>query len=325
LLTNTTKQSKHYISRAASKIAGSLFIVILLTACATSPQYLVSNSPLKPAAHLVDVPFFAQQQYQCGPAALAMLLNYAGIDVSPDELVKQVYLPARKGSLQIEIQASTRRYHLVPYVINPQLESLLLEIEAGNPVLVLQNLGLSWLPVWHYAVAIGYDLEQQFIILHSGTRQARPVSLKTFARTWQRADNWGIVITAIDQVPASAEPERFISAVTSLNGADNTLSRHHAYRAAAQHWPQQLLPQISLGNSYYTQGNLVAAEHAYRNAIIDHPQSALALNNLAQTLADQNRLDEARVIILQAAEIGGPFSSEIQQTLNEIEKKRSSQ
>ena len=38
------------------------------------------------------------------------------------------------------------------------IHSVLPEIAAGNPVLVLQNAGWSWLPVWHYAVVIGYDL-----------------------------------------------------------------------------------------------------------------------------------------------------------------------
>ena len=27
-------------------------------------------------------------------------------------------------------------------------------------LLVLQNLGLSWLPRWHYAVVVGYDLAE---------------------------------------------------------------------------------------------------------------------------------------------------------------------
>lgn len=296
--------------------------------CATAIQTekLRSTPPLDlPVAwELTQVPFYPQQQYQCGPAALAMLLNHVGISITADELVSQVYLPARKGSLQIEILATTRRHRLIPYVITPRLDSLLQEIEAGNPVLVLQNLGLGWAPVWHYAVAVGYNLQQQDIILHTGTEQARSVSFRTFGKTWQRADNWGMVITPIDQVPASAEPDRFLAAIATLKELDNSRHRHQAYRAAAQRWPDQLLPQLGLGNSFYGLGDLAAAERVYRTIIEQYPLSALALNNLAQTLADQNRLDEALGFARQAVELGGPFLSETQQTLDEIEKKQTS-
>lgn len=287
------------------------------------PPLPQADSHLKTAVQLHDVPFFPQQKYQCGPAALAMALNHADVKVTPGELVGLVYLPARKGSLQIELMAGTRHYQRIPYVITPRLEVLLQELEAGNPVLVLQNLGLGWAPVWHYAVVIGYDLQQQQIILHSGTEQARTVALKTFVRTWQRAKNWGLVITTLDRVPASADPETFISAVSALRGEDNGNNRHRAYQAAARRWPRQWLAQFSLGNSFYVRGDLPAAEQVYRRILAEHPDSALVLNNLAQTLADQDRLEEALAVARQAAELGGPFSSQVHDTLTAIEKRRS--
>src|SRR5207237_9306004 len=50
---------------------------------------------------LTQVPFFPQDEYQCGPAALATVLASSGVKVTPEELVAQVYIPERKGSLQI--------------------------------------------------------------------------------------------------------------------------------------------------------------------------------------------------------------------------------
>src|SRR2546422_3737218 len=35
------------------------------------------------------------------------------------------------------------------------LSDLLAEVAAGHPVLVFQNLGLHWIPRWHFAVAVG--------------------------------------------------------------------------------------------------------------------------------------------------------------------------
>ena len=250
-----------------------------------------------------------------------MLLNYTNTDVTVEALIKEVYLPGRKGSLQIDILSSTRRHHRIPYLISPGFEPLFREMDAGNPVLVLQNLGLSWAPVWHYAVAIGYNLPQQQITLHSGTYKARTLALKTFERTWRRAKYWGMVTTTIDKIPASAEPQRFISAITTLKDGK---SKHRAYIAATKRWPKQLLPRIGLGNSFYNQGNIAEAEQAYRMAVKNGPQSALALNNLAQALADQNKFDEALAIAQQAVDIGDAFSIEAQDTLNDIKKEQAS-
>ena len=46
-------------------------------------------------AELKEVPFHAQEEYHCGPAALAMVLNAAGVGATPVALVEQVYLPGR--------------------------------------------------------------------------------------------------------------------------------------------------------------------------------------------------------------------------------------
>ena len=65
----------------------------------------------------------------------------AGVKVTPEELVPQVYLPERKGSLQVEMLAAARRHGMVSYQLAPRFEDVLREIAAGTPVVVLQNLG----------------------------------------------------------------------------------------------------------------------------------------------------------------------------------------
>ena len=64
------------------------------------------------------------------------------------------------------------------------LTKILSELRAGHPVLVFQTLGLSWIPRFHYAVAIGYDLSARTLLLHTGRSERRPVSLRLFERTW---------------------------------------------------------------------------------------------------------------------------------------------
>lgn len=119
---------------------------------------------------LTETPFFPQLEYQCGPAALATVLASAGVKTTPDELVPQVYLPARKGSLQVEMLAAARRHGLVSYQLAPRFEDVLREIAAGTPVVVLQNLGF-FSSGWHYAVAMGYDYGGGRLVLRSGTQE----------------------------------------------------------------------------------------------------------------------------------------------------------
>ena len=71
---------------------------------------------------------------------------------------------------------------------------MLTEIAAGNPVIIFENLALSWLPQWHYALALGYDLQRQEIILHSGHDANFRWDLSKFERSWMLGDYWGLVV-----------------------------------------------------------------------------------------------------------------------------------
>ena len=44
---------------------------------------------------LTAVPFYAQTTDQCGPAALATILNVTGVDTDPDALRALTYIPER--------------------------------------------------------------------------------------------------------------------------------------------------------------------------------------------------------------------------------------
>jgi len=71
--------------------------------------------------------------------------------------------------------------------------TLFTEIAAGHPVIVLQNLAFDWYPVWHYAVAVGYDLDAQEITLRSGRERRLQLPLGTFEDTWRRGGHWAML------------------------------------------------------------------------------------------------------------------------------------
>ena len=304
----------------ASPVAGILLSIVLLAGCAT-PQVsaLLARPPaaLPPQAELAATPFFPQEKYQCGPAALATALVHAGAAVSPEALVPQVYLPAREGSLQAEMLAATRRHGLIAYPLAPRLEAVLLEVAAGNPVIVLQNLAFAFAPVWHYAVVVGYDRDREEIILRSGTTRRLTMTLSTFERTWARGDHWAMVALPPDRLPATAIEADHVTTAAALERVSPAAAQQ-AYAAALSRWPANLLARIGSGNAAYALGNLVAAESAYRRATLDHPQAADAWNNLAQVRLELGRKPEALDAAQRAVALGGPRLAQYRMTLQAI-------
>ncbi|MDX1607568.1 MAG: PA2778 family cysteine peptidase, partial [Candidatus Competibacterales bacterium] len=234
---------------------------------------------------LTDIPFFPQRQYHCGPAALATVLVASGVPVAPDELVPLVYLPARRGSLQAELMATARGYGRLPYPIGPSLDELLAELGASRPVLVLQNLGLESVPIWHYAVVIGFDPAQDRLILHSGVTERLRMSAQRFLNTWRRAGAWGLVMLAPGELPARPDPDRYLRAAAALESTGRVAAAERAYRAVLEHWDDRPLARFGLANSRHAQGDYRQAEVLYRSLLARRPEHVPARHNLARTLA----------------------------------------
>lgn len=260
--------------------------VLLLAACGRTPV-------LGPAAgdgtriELDRVPFYPQSAYQCGPAALATVLGQAGVVVDPEQLVAAVYLPERKGSLQVELVAAARRYGRVPYPIDPDLAGLLDTLRAGHPVLVLQNLAIERWPLWHFAVVIGFDAQRDEFILRSGTTRREISSATSFLRTWQRAGNWGLVVLPPGELPPAADRERYLRAVTDMEGVAPPAALREAFAAALTRWPDDPWALVGLGNAHYGAGDARAAEAVFRALLARDPAHIVARNNLAQLLGER--------------------------------------
>jgi len=255
------------------------------------------------AIELSDTPFFPQEEYQCGPAALATVLNAAGVVVAPADLVDQVYLPTQYGSLQVELLAATRRADRIPYLIEPTLVALLAELDAGRPVLVLQNLGPKFLPVWHYAVVIGVAPKGDYLILRSGIEHRKQIRVADFLQSWHMGNNWGMVVLSPGEMPASANPQRLLIAVAQAEPILSILSRKRAYRAALDRWPGNITARFGYAHALHAASELTAAEYNYRAIINRYPRHAVALNNLAEVVADRGCYTQATAIARRALAI----------------------
>ena len=286
--------------------ACAFLILLLVSGCATSPQtrLLLDDPPdLPPRVELVDVPFFPQQKYHCGPAALATVINYRGGAVTPEQIAEMIYVPELKGSLQVEVSAAARQFDLLPVKLDGRMESLLRELDAGNPVFVLQNLAIDLYPMWHYEVVVGYDFEARDMIMRSGIDRRRTRSFAKFEKTWQRAGHWALVMVPPDRIPPTADAAAFLEAAIGLEQVGKIASANRAYATALERWPGNLLAYSGLGNTAYALGDYVGAESAYRGALAVDPGNAPIWNNLAYALAEQGLREESMDAIRRALEI----------------------
>lgn len=302
------------------RLLAIILLAQLLAACAGSPALREQALPVADI-ELTATPFFPQAAYQCGPAALATVLVASGASASPDDLVPQIYLPGRQGSTQTEIIAATRTHDRVPYVLSPDIGALLTEVAAGTPVLVLQNLGLKYMAVWHYAVVIGYNSASDTLLLRSGTEKRVSVSRRRFMAGWKRADHWAMVTTTADRIPVTASSHDWLSAASAFEVLKRPAIAEAAYAAATQRWPEQALPWQVLANARYAQGDAGGAEAALRSAL-QLEASAGAYNNLAQLMLERGCRSAALAAITGAgaAADADAHKSVLAATRTEIER-----
>lgn len=288
-------------------LSGLLAVALVLGGCASRVPalsgHLPAGDPAPRFVELIEVPFHPQDAYQCGPAALATVLGWSGLELTAEALVPLVYLPARQGSLQPDIRATARAFDRLAYELEPRLAALLAELAAGHPVLVLQKLGFGPWPGWHYAVVVGYDAKAERFILRSGTERRQVLSSRRFLTTWVRAGAWALVTLPAGVLPASADPGRYQRAAADLEATGSAAAARAAWQAGAAAWPDNAAMWFGLGNAEYRLGNLPAAVAAFLGAVHVAPTHTAAHFNLARLYLDHDCLAAARGH-LEAAQAG---------------------
>lgn len=300
----------------------ALIALVLLAGpgCSVYPRLRLAE--LTPEASLLDhVPFHPQAAYQCGPAALAGVLGASGLALAPEALAPQVYLPGRRGSLQIELLAATRRAGRIPYLIHPEPADLLAQLEAGRPVLVMQNLRTPEFPVWHYAVVVGHDPASNRLFLNTGAVKRDPQRASVFLRRWNWADRWAMVVLLPGELPANPDPLRYAQAVAAFEAVAGPGPSALAWQAARTRWPEDSRSALALGNLAYAAGDLQLAVARYREGLAVAPGDAVLSNNLASVLGELGcaRRAEALALPVAAQQMpDSPWSGSLAQTLAEL-------
>jgi tetratricopeptide (TPR) repeat protein len=289
-----------------SLLAGLLFLsMVCLTACQAPPQtrQLLAAPPAIAYSHAIkQVPFYPQQAFFCGPTTLAEVATFHGLIKSPDDIAPATFTPGLAGTLQIEMAAATRQLGMVAYEQHATMNQLLSLIADDIPVIVLQNNSISWLPQWHYAVVVGYDIASKEVILHTGVTEAHSLNFSTFERTWRRADYWMLAMLPPSKSSEQLDPFIYTKACQDLVNINQTDVGIAALVTATRQWPEYWLPYFLLGNYYFSAAPLTAG-HWFEQGLAAAWQQVPYLNNYAVLLSQLGCHQKATLLISRALQL----------------------
>lgn len=272
-------------------------LVLSISACNTVPKLSEWNRYPSHVEH--DVPWFPEDRFQCGPQSLASMLNYSGITSDPASLKDDVYVPGKQGSFAPEIRAAARTRARLPYKIDASLDGLMHVISDGYPVLILQNVGLGFAPVWHFAVVIGFDRAKDVFILRTGPHYRYEMSSTKFERRWRLADYWAITLLGPDDFPGWVERQQFEAQLASM---ENQWQSHMEaiYQRMLTRWPESTMALLGLGNIAYGNGDVGSAGSYYDRALSLDNDHIAVLDNLAQVRFELDDYAAAERLICRA-------------------------
>ncbi|MFT4256701.1 MAG: PA2778 family cysteine peptidase [Pseudoxanthomonas sp.] len=291
-----------------------------LAGCAINPPLQLRGSVADAGIDLSrQVPFHPQTDYQCGPAALATVLGASGVEAVPETLASQVYLPGRRGSLQVELFGATRRAGRIPYPLTKTPEALFAELQAGRPVLVLQNLLTRSVPKWHYAVVVGADTQRNRVRLNSGDKRGVEISAPKFMRTWDWGGRWAMVALRPGELPAEAEAASYLTAVADFEAVAGAAAATPAYEAAQRRWPDEPRVFLALGNQAYAVGDKHKAASLFRDGLTHAPGDPVLSNNYASAMGELGCRQQALSALDAANDAGSSWRNQLAQTRAEVD------
>jgi ABC-type bacteriocin/lantibiotic exporter with double-glycine peptidase domain len=160
---------------------------LLLSACATSRLRAHEGEKV-----IAGVPFYPQEDYQCGPASLAGVLNYLGSGTTPDKIAREVFSKTAGGTLTIDmvLYAQEKGFSAMDY--SGSIKDLREKIDAGSPIVVMVDNGF-W--VWqknHFMVVVGYNADG--IVANSGGNERQFIANNRFLDIWRKTGFWSLLI-----------------------------------------------------------------------------------------------------------------------------------
>ncbi|MEC4675921.1 MAG: C39 family peptidase [Nitrospirota bacterium] len=162
--------------------------MIVLASCGTTSRYRYAED----AVLIRNVPFFPQEENQCGPASLAGVLNYWGVSVYPEEISREIYSEPARGTLNIDMLRYAMAKGLDASRFSGNMDILRRSIKSGLPVIVLVDRGFYVYQSNHFMVVTGYNKDG--VIVNSGRKKETFIPEEAFVKSWKRTEFWMLLI-----------------------------------------------------------------------------------------------------------------------------------
>lgn len=160
-------------------------------------------------------------------------------------------------------------------------------------MLVLENRGLSFSPLYHYSVLAGYDLLDETVTLYQGDQEPAKEALDTFSRTWARSGSQGLLALPPGELPAEGGEGDILTSIIELEGAGQREEAIAGFRAFLVRYPKSWRGHFSLGGALYLSGNTADGIKHLETATKLAPDRPEPLNNLALAAYGEGRQDKA--------------------------------
>lgn len=183
-------------SSLCTKKCSGLFIVILLCGlCGCT--HGAGPIPLG-ARYIENVPYFAQKDFQCGPAALATVVNYwylrdrSGRQLPTETIIADIYSPSARGVLGMDLGFYARKLGFDVVDHAGSMENIKRNVDLGVPVIILVDYGMLAHQQNHFMVAKGYTNDS--IIVNSGREENQAILAEDLNKIWKKTGFWSLII-----------------------------------------------------------------------------------------------------------------------------------
>ncbi len=138
------------MNKRAAGVFIPFFIAFTLFTSLFSPAFLNGEEILEEI--LLDVPFYSQQAYQCGPAAMASVMNYWGRPGSPKTIAAEMFSETARGSLTLDMYLYAAENGFEARQGRASVAEIRHRVDSREPVIVLVDNGFWFVRRGHYLV-----------------------------------------------------------------------------------------------------------------------------------------------------------------------------
>lgn len=299
--------------RASRRIWGLLVGLGLITPFLFSEQVFKYQKIKPEKGYLIQtVPFekWLERNY-CGPACLAMVLNYWDEmrSFNQQKIADEIYDSENQTTYNSELVLYPRIKGFVSYSFQGNLQILKDVVGKDIPVIVLTK-PIKQIGKGHYRVVIGFDDDEDQIIFHDpyfGDRHA--MTSKDFMKVWELGKGrnqfrWMMAVVP-DQSPfpfpaLQNEPLTSINLATAYYRRSDFMKSREQWEKVKESLSEDPYPLYSLGMVSLREGKAEEAEAYALKALSLDAKSAYAHDVLGLAYASQGRLVQALESLGQA-------------------------